>query len=213
MTIPALIDKFDTAEIVRDQVASILANEIASQKALATLAAKNPADWDVKVYTERANPWANNSPTANVWWDGSTLDPKGSNHVEHQVYLATFNVDCYGFGQSSNVVTGGHVPGDEHAAKEAQRVARLVRNILQAAEYTYLNLRAVVSGRTITTIRNMQPQQDANPSQHVAAARLTLEVKLIEASPQVAQETLDALGVTIKRASDGQVLAQADYTT
>ena len=56
--IPDLIDKEDTFEIVRNQIALILANESASQVALATTAGKpDPNLWALKVYTERSNPW------------------------------------------------------------------------------------------------------------------------------------------------------------
>ena len=65
MTLP-LIDKQDSFEIVRDQIAAILKTEITSQIALATTAGKpNPDDWKLRIFSERANPWEQflNGPT------------------------------------------------------------------------------------------------------------------------------------------------------
>ena len=55
--ISELIDKQDNFEIVRDQIAAILVNEVASQMALATAEAKDPEDWNLQIFTERSNPW------------------------------------------------------------------------------------------------------------------------------------------------------------
>ena len=41
----SLIDKQDSFEIVRDKIALILANEIASQQVLAKADSRNPDDW------------------------------------------------------------------------------------------------------------------------------------------------------------------------
>ena len=55
--IAELIDKQDNSEIVRDQIAAILATEVANQQALATADGKDPADYKLRIYTERSNPW------------------------------------------------------------------------------------------------------------------------------------------------------------
>ena len=77
MTIPTLIDKQDTFEIVRDQIATILVTEIVSQQALAVADGKDPDLWKVRIYTERSNAWeqflevppVDESPICNIWYD------------------------------------------------------------------------------------------------------------------------------------------------
>ncbi len=100
MTISTLIDKQDSFEIIRDQIAAILAIEVASQMQLATDGGENPDDWKLRIYTERSNPWeqllneqSDQSPIVNVWYDNSNFDPSGSNIVERQKTEGVFNID------------------------------------------------------------------------------------------------------------------------
>lgn len=218
MTIPALIDKQDNFEIVRDQIAAILALEVASQMALATAAAKDPDDWKLRVYIERSNPWevflnddTDRSPLVNVWFDNSNFPQNRGNVVERQGSESVFNLDCYGYGRSADDPIGGHIPGDSEAALEAQRAIRLVRNILMASEYTYLGLRGVVGRRWPRTITVFQPQIDSRPVQQIVAGRISLDVYFNELSPQAEGEALEYISAVIKRAEDGQVIINADY--
>lgn len=219
MTIATLIDKQDTAEIVRDQIEAILVSESAAQVALATTEGKpDPDDWKLRVYRERANPWENfpskttdRSPVVNVWWDTSAFDMSASNVVERQKSSTVFNIDCYGFGRSADNPAGGHHCGDQDAAEEVQRAVRLVRNILMAAEYTYLGLRGTVWRRWVDAITMMQPQQDNQNVHHVVGARLAFRVDFNEYSPQVQPETLDLLTVDVMRTEDGEIVLEADY--
>ena len=217
MTISTLIDKQDNVEIIRDQIAGILAIEFASQKVLAHAAGKNPDGWDMGAYLERSNPWeqvqntqARQAPIVNVWWDNSDFDMKASNVVDRQKSTATFNVDCYGFAQSADNPAGGHIPGDRQAAMEAARAVRLVRNILMAAEYTYLGLRGVVWRRWARGITVFQPQQESAAAQQVVGARLAFSVEFNELSPQVASETLEFVSVSVTHSSNGELVAQGE---
>lgn len=218
MTIATLIDKQDNFEIVRDQIAAVLVTEVASQMALATAAAKDPNDWKLRVYTERSNPWeqflnneSDRSPLVNVRFDNSTFDMKKSNILERQASGSTFNIDCYGFDISRDDGGSGHSPGDEGAAKEVQRAIRLVRNILMAAEYTYLGLRGVVWGRWPQSIQAFDVQIDNRSIQKIVGARLALRVEFNEFSPQVVPETLELLTTDVIRAEDGEIVLEADY--
>ena len=218
MAIPALIDKQDTAEIVRDQISAILALEVASQVQLAAAAARDPDDYRLRVFQERSSPWevfpsnvTNTTPVVNVSWDTSTFDGNASNAIERQKSVALYNLDCYGYGVSRDVPAGGHSAGDQNATEEAQRAVRLVRNILMAAEYTYLDLRGVVWRRWVNSISLFQPQQDNQNVHHVAAARVVLRVEFNEYSPQFELETLDLLTVDVHRTEDDQIVIEADY--
>lgn len=236
--IQQLIDKSDNFEVIRDQVAAILKLEIANQKILATAttsdgssamydasrvaqdggAPRDPSQWDLKIYEERSNPWEaylNNSdpsvpPIVNVWYDTSAVDTTASNRIERQKVTTTINIDCYARGVARSNGTG-HVAGDHDAALNSQRAARLVRNILMASEYTYLQLQGVVWGRWVQSIASFQPQFDANNVQQVVATRLQLVVTHNEVSPQYVGEPLCLLSLQVLRAEDGEILIAADY--
>jgi hypothetical protein len=215
-----LIDKQDSFEIVRDQIGAILVTEIASQIALATAALKpNPDDWKLRVFTERANPWeqflqapvADPSPLVNVWYESSSFDAKASNTFERQKASGTFNIDCYGYGVSADDGATGHTPGDAAAALEVQKALRLCRNILMAAEYTYLGLRGLVWQRWPQAVTVFQPQLDGQTVQNIVGARLALQVQFNEFSPQVAPEDLEFISIDVFRAEDGELVLEADY--
>lgn len=219
MTIATLIDKQDNVEIIRDQISAILALESVAQVALATAASKtDPSDWKIRVFQERANPWeefpphtSDASPLVNVWWDSSSFDMSTSNILERQKSATTFNLDCYGYGRSGDNPAGGHHCGDQGAAVAVQRAVRLVRNILMAAEYTYLGLRGTVWRRWIDSITIFQPPQDNQNAQNVVGARLSFRVEFNEFSPQIVPETLDLLTVDVQRTEDNEIVVEADY--
>lgn len=213
-----LIDKLDSFEIVRDQITAILATETASQMALATAADKDPLDWKMRIFEERSNPWEqflneqeDRSPIVNVWYDNSNFDTKASNVSERQKAEAVFNIDCYGYGKSEDVQGGGHKPGDQEAAFEVQKAIRLVRNILMAAEYTYLGLRGLVWSRWPQAITVFQPQIEGRQIQQVVGARIALKVSFNEFSPQFELNTLELVSVNVLRTEDGEIVAEADY--
>lgn len=209
-----LIDKQDNFEIVRDQIGAILAVEFANQHLLSGL--DQP-----RVFLERSNPWGDfidaTSPTAqpiiNVWFDSANFDASTSNVVERQKCEATFNVDCYGTAISvdDGNPSGGHAPADLAAAREAQRAARLARNILMAGAYTYLGLRGLVWKRFPQTLSMFQPQIDSRSVQRVVAARLALEVHFNEFSPQVASVELETLMIDVLHKESGELLLRAQY--
>lgn len=218
MTIAALIDKQDNFEVIRDQIAAILATEVASQMALATAGGKDPDDWKLRIFSERSNPWeqllneqTDRSPIVNVWFDNSNFDPAASNISERQKTEGVFNIDCYGYGISSDEMGGGHNPGDKEAAFEVHKALRLVRNILMAAEYTYLGLRGVVWQRWPQSITVFQPQLDGRQMQQIVGARLAFRVVFNEFSPQVPAETLELVSVDVMRTEDGEIVVEADY--
>lgn len=215
--ITELIDRPDSCEVIRDQVASILALETANQQALAAIAQKPPTEWAFKVYTERSNPWEdyqdnpeNVTPIVNVWYDNSSFDKAVSNIVERQGATATINIDCYAVGYSEELALG-HIAADEQAARNVQRVVRLARNILMASPYTYLDLRGLVGQRWITAANIFQPAKDSHTVQSVIGARLTLMVQFNEFSPQYQPVALEQLSASVYRSETGELLAKTDF--
>lgn len=222
--IDALIDKQDSFEIIRTQIAAILATEVANQMALATVGGKDPDEWKLRIYEERSNPWeqwlgnspADTSPIVNVWYENSTFDLGAGSTVERQKATGLFNVDCYGYGVSQDDGGTGHLPGDREAALAVQKAVRLVRNILMAGTYTYLSLRGLVWRRWPQDVTIFQPQDISNNQsianvQKIVGARLVLQVTFNELSPQVPFETLELVEVDVKRTEDGQIIAETGY--
>lgn len=224
--IQQLIDKQDTFEIVRDKVALILAEESAQQQQLAIDDGKDPALWKLRVFTERTNPWeflrtdngkppaarADRAPVVCVWYDNSNLDQRASQTIDRQQMEATFHLDVYGVGVTEILPGGaGQIPGDEAAAKEAQRGARLVRNILMADSYVTLGIdRALglIGQRHISTIQTFQPEFANQNAWQLAGLRLALQVKVSELGPQTPAVILEELGAIV-RDENGEILIDA----
>lgn len=212
-----LIDKQDNFEVIRDQIAGILKTEIINQMALATAAAKDPDEWKLRIFTERSNPFeqflneqTDQSPIVNIWYENSNFEQSGSNISERQKTVAIYNIDCYGYGVSEDD-GAGHKPGDREAAFEVQKALRLIRNILMAAENTYLQLRGLVWQRWPQNITVFQPQLDGRQMQQIVGARLAFKVTFNEFSPQVQAETLEYVAIDVRRTEDGEIVLEADY--
>lgn len=215
-----LIDKQDTSEIVRDQIGAVLLAETANQQALATAATKDPRLWTWRVFSERVNPWsdflqtadpANVSPIIHVAIDSIRYDKSRSNMIEQQQCEATYHIDCYGYGVAADVFGGGHVPGDEAASLEAQRAARLIRNVLMSAENIQLQLPGTVIERWTESIQVFHTPVDQQSAQQIAGARITFQVSFNEYSPQIQGQIIESVNVTIKRAETGEVYLVADF--
>src|SRR5688500_16825036 len=118
--ITELIDKVDSSEIVRDQIAAILKVESENQAALAAAVTPTPKDprlWRLRVFLERANPFeefrdddihevADAIPIVNVSYENGSFDRGSGNTFEKQKCNGTFNIDCYGYGCSTETADG-----------------------------------------------------------------------------------------------------------
>ena len=156
--ITTLIDRQMNFRVIGDQIAAILAVESAGQQALATLAGEDPRNWKLRVFSRRSNPWSafvdapnpntvDTSPIVNVALDNKRPDKRASNVVERQKVVATYNIDCLGYGLSADDGATGHRPGDETATEQAENALALVESILMSGHYTYLGMQGVVWGR------------------------------------------------------------------
>jgi hypothetical protein len=221
--IDSLIDKQDNYEIIRDQVAQILADEVVSQKALAVLAGKDQALWDFKVFAERSNPWqiledvngklGGETEIANVWLDN--INFVDGDTVNRKQPSTTINIDCASSKSAEDNPAGGIITySDERASLDAERIGRLVRNILMSDVYTYLSLRGVVGKRWITRMQKFQPDRDDQPASNAMAFRVVLEVSHVEFSPQSTPVDLESIVTEIRRDEiTGEVLASVTVDT
>jgi hypothetical protein len=199
-----LLKNPDNIEIVRDQLAGILALELLHQHELAEadpdLAAKE--DYNVHVYIENDEPWAvqdddNPFPAINVSFDSYSIDTDdGSND---RIVNGKYYIDCYAAGNYDGEGFAGRV-----AKIKSMKIARFVRNILQAANYRYLKLRGVVNSQHIAKCES-GTVKDENGAVKVGVQRITLEAEFHENSPQVECDVLEAMGFTCNSDS-GEVL-------
>ena len=217
--IDTLIDKQDSFEIVRDQLAVILVTEVANQRAKATGAGKDSALWNLRVFTERSNPveeWLNVepatdlSPIINIWVDNGAYPGGKGSTFERQIGEVIYNIDCYGVAVSGTD-GAGHKLADKEAAFEAQRAVRLVRNIFMAAINDKLQLSGTVGKRWPQGISFFQPQINNVAVQHIVGGRVALQVTMKELAPQITPTTLDEILVNVKRLDTGQIVLEADY--
>ncbi|AUR81577.1 hypothetical protein NVP1009O_10 [Vibrio phage 1.009.O._10N.261.51.C9] len=223
--ITVLINDQDSFEIVRDRVAQILADESAGQMALATAQGIDPAPWDLKVYRERSIPWellsgdATDDHAINVWFDSANVDDAAADVTNRQTFIGTINIDII-FGSVAIETADGYAPADRAAALGANRIMRLVRNMIMSDSYTYLGLRqtqaplVAVGKRWVRSMNTFQPQLDNKTAQHIVGARLELSVRYSEFSPQYQPANVQILDCTVDEDSQGRVLAgaQFDYT-
>lgn len=229
--LPALIDKQDGFEVVRDQIGLILVENQAEQQVLATAAAEDPALWELRVFIERTNPWelflneieqnpstANLSPIVNIFYESGTFDQSKGDPVQSQAHAGIFNIDVVGWGVAHEDPPGSQVPGDLDAALTTQRGVRLVRNILMAAQNTYLQLQKKqvplgpgVWQRWVQSISSFQPELQNESSHQLLGMRIAFRVEFGEIAQQHEGVDLELITVDIHRDSDGMLIAEADY--
>jgi len=210
-----LIDKQDMFEKVRDRIAAILAAEIAIQQTKATAAGKDPEDWRIRTYSERANPWDNlrgsdQSPVANVWYSNGNFDPKKSNSSTRQLGVFRYNIDAY-CTQVAEQTTAGHSAGEELAARKVHRAARILRNIIMHDSWTYLGYQGLVWKREIASIDVFQPLSEKRPVENVIGCRLGLDVTFDETTDLADENILEVINITFQYEPDGMVIAELQY--
>ena len=199
-----LLNEPDNVEIVRDQVAGILALELLNQHELAEATPDLPAkqDYDVKVYIENDEPWAvqdeeNPFPAIKVSFDKYLIDTDdGSND---RIVNAVYNIDCYAAGNYDGEGFAGRI-----AKIKSMKIARFVRNILQAANYRYLKLRGIVNNQHIASCKS-GIIRDSEGAVKVGVQRIALEVEFHEHSPQVVSDVLEEMNLTCNSAT-GEIL-------
>jgi hypothetical protein len=220
--IESLIDKQDNYEIIRDRVAQILADEVASQMSLAVAGGKDPELWHFKVFTENTNPFElienvngkieGDAEIANVWLENVTFT--GGNNINGKKTNTIINIDCVSSKSALNDETGGIItPADKRASLDCERIGRLVRNILDSANYETLGFTKGdkipgISRRNVSRFQKLALDRDDQPAEASAAGRISLSVDHLEFSPQITPGDLDLIVTEIKRDSiTGEVLA------
>ncbi|MBQ6782301.1 MAG: hypothetical protein IJP62_13910 [Treponema sp.] len=197
----------DNIEIIRDQIAALLAIDLNKQHEIAmNTLDPNDGDYDVAVYVENddplqyvddATPGANPFPCVNVSLD-SCDDDKGTASVNRQCWTAQFYIDCYATGNTASDEDFG-----TKAALKAWKTARLVRRILRAEPNTYLRLRGVV-GKVGFKFQSGEPNNPRGAIR-VKMVRITLSVDYVE-DVEISQGVIDWEIVGIVTDETGRVI-------
>lgn len=193
------LDKPDTIELVREQVAAILYQEMANQHTLAVADGDPVADdYLTTVFVENDEPLnfveSDNPlfPLINVSVDREKRASKDSSaSVNYRKYNGTILIDCYQTGNFDGNFAG------RKATIKAWKLARCVRAILESDEYTYLKLRGVVTGHEITGRQAFVPDMQ-NSALKVVVVRLELEVTYDQASPITTGPGLEIMTIKIE---------------
>lgn len=193
-----LLKSPDNIEIVRDQLCGILALECDNQYQLAC-EAEDPVkeDYNIKIYMDHMEPWSIQSeddkdvfPLVNVCLQDVTSE-RSNDNKSFFTYKATFTIDCYNTGLFNDDGCSGR-----SAVIKCWKTARIIRNILSAANYTYLGLRGIVQGRTIDSIETGFPNTN-NSSINVCVCRIHFTVDFNEKSPQVEGPIIEPIKISI----------------
>lgn len=207
--IAQLINKTDTAELARDAVAQILANESANQVQLAIDASIDPAPWAFTVYRERFAPIElkhNDAPAVVVNLERTS--EKDAAIAAYNDYNCDIKILVFACAKGTQTQ-----PADEAAALRRSETVRIVRNILAAGEYSYLNMQKQVGSSRVTSITFYSlPVSDKESAAPTLAAELTLTVTCREQAPQITGVPLDSVAATLKTGDSGEIVAQLDYT-
>jgi len=175
----------------------------------------DPAQWKLRVFTERTNPWqvwesapdqahVDATPLVSVAFQREDFDRAKSDTFEKFHADARFAVDCYGYGKTTATVAGQD-PGDAKALSEGLRAARLARRILMAAHYTRLGLTGTVGARFVESVDRFPAELEERFVQHVRAYRLLLAVSFSETSPQVEGQPCEQTSGVVRNGDSGEV--------
>lgn len=185
-------------ELVRDQIAAIIVNELANQITLAIADSAPTEPYEIAVTTEKTDSWNKSQfPLVNVWYDSGNIDTSASSPANQQQGDHFYNLDCY-VEKPSEDDAGDIVSGDTLSAKEVQRVASIIWQIIMADQNTRLQFEfrtadvpsALVAHRIFEQLTTFQPSFGDTVVENVQALRLRLKVRHVEIPPVTIGVTL-----------------------
>lgn len=158
-------------ELVRDQIAAIIKDEVANQ---AVLQPNEEALQNVSIFVDRlAKVNKSELPLINIFLDIGNFQ---NQDVEAQDGIYIFNIDIYFSGKSSS----NEARGDTKSLRNLQRLAGVVRAIIQSVKYITLGLeKPSVLHRSIKNLIITDPTSSQDGI-NVSQGRLTLEVRMVE---------------------------------
>lgn len=184
--IPALIPT-QSAEVIRDRIGLILAEELPNQKTLAAgaLDAIVGTVWKERYVTfdKTACPAVNVSLSQVDFGDQTTVQQDG---------LFTFFIDTYGIAKTTSTVAG-----DTQSMLNMQRLAGLVRGILMDTRYLKLGFTTpFIGNRTVKSFAIAMPNTEDATS--VTMGRITFTVRAPQTVPPKVADEIAGYQTTVK---------------
>lgn len=156
-------------EKVRDQLAAIIADELAGQYALT-----DDEDFNVNVYTERYTlPQSDEGKVIIIGIDRIRFDNHKQTAFDCSV---TYNIDFYSFSKSDSSDNGYYL-----SASLAHKLAGVVSKIIQNPRYLRIGFsdKSIVSNRSISDMLFDHPN-DARDATHPYMCRMQIDVRVSE---------------------------------
>ena len=178
-------------ELVRDQIGTIIKEEITQQ---AILQPTEDALKNVSVFVDRlVMPNKSELPLINVFLDLGNFD---NQDVEAQDGTYSFNIDFYFSGKSG----ANESRGDVQSLRNLQRLMGVVRAIIQSVKYVTLGFaKPSVMHRSIESLLITDPTVSQDGS-NISQGRLTLKVRMVETAemfvPSVLNESLTKVKIS-----------------
>jgi len=218
------------AEIVRDQIALIIVNELQNQKSIAeNLAATQPetlvgrqavSDLDngifdiiQNIFIEKGTKFDGSElPGMNIYYNRSDFPMNEGNPINHQVADASYTIEAH--------ITAKHKQkddeikyGDEKAARIAARTMGLIRAIIMSGQYVrlgYSKTDNLVWRRWVNSVDVIQPDYQESDAVHGTVGILNIAVKFNEIGPavrgEILQKIIAEINVKLHTSYDGKVI-------
>lgn len=173
-------------EVVRDRLVQILRDEIAEQAVIS-----GDQNADAKVFKERVVPVGyEHTPAVNVMLE--KVDYSGQTQL-HTVSECLFIIDVYTSGKN-----GPNNTGDEQTSERGQKIARLIRGILEAPVYKKLDFETnFIQQSKVDTIKVSEPR-DFKDSKHMMLVRVNYSCKASNSNVLQAAQELNLSETTVK---------------
>lgn len=182
----------DNSELIRDQIANILSDELGNQAQLTY-----DAHTDAEVSIENTNPEdLVEIPLVNVSLGSGLFDNKDYRSVKGSY---TFFIDCY-----ANAKTDSQNPGNYLAAKRLLKLMRLCRAIINDPIYKTLGFKPGLIYRVYFSgfdIRKNSPTK--NDTLNSAMGRLTLMVEATESDNLIIPQLIEGYETTTNIGNSG----------
>ncbi len=216
----SLVPYSSNIQLVIDRIAEILVYELANQRSLASQNGGNPADYDIRIYTDRFNPLdqfrGDKRSLVNIELsDASTQTAITANHGKQQRSV-TINLYVYSMGVARETVAG-HIPGDKDASTKVKKDANLIERILKAdinsnLQFDHPTDRAnILNSVTIQSSQYLMPDFDNRDFGHAVAERISITCNVIE-QPMINNGVeLESIVIDIEKDDTGLVYTTLEY--
>ncbi len=210
-----LIPYSSNTQVVIDRIGEILAAELANQQALAPGNGGDPADYDIRVYTDRFDPLdqfkKDKRPLVNIELSDDTAQTNVIATSGKQQTATTINLYIYTVGVSSETAEG-HTPADLMASISVKKTKNIIQRILKADINWNLQLEPkVVNSVIIQAGQYLVPDFNNRDFGPVVAMRISVQCNIIEQPMINSGVPLELMVIDIEKDDTGLIYATLEY--